>query len=151
MANDDHNYDDVRGDELGPGDNILKALASLALDQKRKEAEVARIEEQLNVAKAELKQLAETDIPKLMDEAGMENYTTKDGIKIKINEKIRGSIPKATEAKAFEWLAEHGHGDLIKRLVSVQFNKDEEAWAAKFVRDMNQRKKKLNHAHSMKA
>lgn len=143
MANDEHNYDDHKVDARGPGDNILKALADLAMDQKRAELTVAKAEEALNLAKAELKRIAETDIPKLMDEAEMTEYTTKDGVKIKISEKIRGSIPKANEVKAFEWLKENKHDDLIKREFKIQFNKDEEAWAAKFVRDLNARKKKL--------
>jgi hypothetical protein len=100
-----YDYDEHKAEARGAGDNILKQLSSLALDQKRAELEVAQAEEQLALAKARAQaHIAEHVIPELMDAAEMAEYTTKDGIKIKINEKVRGSIPKATEAQAFQWL-----------------------------------------------
>lgn len=139
---DDYNYDDHKGDHDAK-DNILAALSAAAMDQKRKEAEVARIEEQLAVAQAELKTIAEHTIPELMDAAEMESFTTKDGIVIKIVQKIRGSIPKATEAKAFEWLKDNKHDDLIKREFKIGFGKEEETWANKFLADLKKRKRPL--------
>lgn len=142
MSDDDHNYDDIKR-EIMPNDNILAQLAGAALDQKRAELAVTKAEETLALAQAELKRLSERVIPELMDAAETTSHTTKDGIVIKMTEKIRGSIPKATEAKAFQWLKDNEHDDLIKREFKIQFNKDEEAWAEKFTRDLNQRKKKL--------
>jgi hypothetical protein len=137
-----YNYDDIKR-EIGPGDNVLAQLSGLALDQKRLEAEVAKAEEALAEAQAKLKQVAERDIPQLMDAAEMTSYTTKDGITIKIKETIRGSIPEATKEQAFEWLREHDHDNLIKREFNIQFNKAEEAWAKKFEADLRKRKKPL--------
>lgn len=142
MAEETYDYSDIK-QELNPKDNILAALSALALEQKKAEEAVAKAEEALAKAKEELAAIAEKRIPELMDAAEMTSYTTKDGVKIAIKEKIHGSIPKATEDKAFAWLAEHGHDDLIKREFKIQFNKNEESWAAKFKRDLEQRKKKL--------
>lgn len=140
---DPHNYDDVKVDARGPGDNILASLSGLAMDQKRAEVVVARAEEALALAKAELARISEREIPDLMDKAEMTEYTTKDGIKIKISEKVRGSIPKATEAQAFAWLTENKHDDLIKREFKIGFGKNEEAWAKKFLADLQKRKRPL--------
>jgi hypothetical protein len=140
---DPYNYDDVKADARGPGDNILASLSSLALDQKRAEVAVAQAEEALALAVANLKRISEHEIPELMDKAEMVDYTTKDGITIKIGEKVRGSIPKANEEKAFTWLKDNGHDDLIKREFKIQFGKTEEAWAKKFLTDLNKRKRPL--------
>lgn len=143
MADDIYNYDDIKQEERGPGDNILASLSALALEQKRAEVAVAKAEEALALATAELKRISEQTIPDLMDVAKMEEYTTSDGIKIKIGVKIRGSIPKATEAQAFQWLMDQKHDDLIKREFKIQFGKNEEAWAKKFLADLQKRKRPL--------
>jgi len=142
-VSDQYNYDDLKQDSRGAGDNILAQLSGLALDQKRAEAEVAKAEEALATAKAELSRISEREIPDLMDKAEMAEYTTKDGIKIKIKEKVHGSIPKATEAQAFEWLKENEHDNLIKREFKIQFGKDDEKWADKFLKDLQKRKRPL--------
>lgn len=139
----DYDYDDLKQEVRGAGDNILAQLAGLALEQKRAEAEVAKAEEALAVAKTELKRLCEQEIPDLMDKAETSDHTTKDGIRIKIKEKVHGSIPKANEEKAFTWLKEHNHDALIKREFKIQFGKDEEAWAQKFLKDLQKRKRPL--------
>lgn len=127
----------------GPGDNVLAQLSAMAMEQKQAEAEVARLEEELKKAQAKLKDLSEHKIPELMDAAEVKEFTTKDGIKIKIVEKIRGSIPEANAPKAFAWLEEHGHDNLIKREFKIEFGKNEEAWARKFEADLKKRKRPL--------
>lgn len=129
----------------GPGDNLLAQLSGLALDQKRAEAEVARLEEALRKAKETLKDISEHRMPALMDEAEMSEFKTKDGIKIKIKETIRASIKDENAAKAFAWLEEHEHGNLIKREFKIEFGKDEESWAKRFQSDLAKRKKPLKH------
>jgi hypothetical protein len=42
----------------------------------------------------------------------------------------RGSIPKEREVEAFRWLRDHGHGDLIKNVVSSTFGKGEDDMAS---------------------
>lgn len=128
----------------GPGDNVLTAIAGAALEQKRAEAEVARLEDELKAAQNKLRDIAERQLPELMDAAEMTTCETRDGIVVKIREKIRGSIPKGKEAPAFEWLGDHGHDKLIKRRVIIEFNREDAAWARKFEADMRRRKRPLN-------
>lgn len=135
-----HDYSEFKD---GPGDNVLARISGLALDQKEAEAEVARCEEALKKAQEKLRDIAEHQLPALMDEAEVKECTTKDGIKVKIVEKIRGSIPAATAEKAFAWLEEHNHGKLIKREFKIEFSKGDEAWAKKFEADLRKRKKPL--------
>ena len=85
-----------------------------------------------------------TRLPDLMDELELSEFTTMGGVKLKLAENIRGSIPAATAEDAFAWLEEHGHDRLIKRTFQIEFGKDQEAWANKFERDCAQRKRQLN-------
>ncbi len=137
-----HDYSDFKD---GPGDNVLARISGLALDQKEAEAEVARCEEALKKAQERLRDISEHQLPALMDEAEVKECVTKDGIKVKIVEKIRGSIPKDNADRAFGWLEEHGHGKLVKREFKIEFGKGDEAWAKKFQQDLDKRKKKLKY------
>lgn len=138
-----HDYSDFKE---GPGDNLLAQISVTALEQKEAEAEVARCEEALKLAQAKLRRISDETLPALMDEAEMTTCETRDGIVVKVHEKIRGSLPKGRERPAFQWLAENGHDDLIKREFNIQFDKDEEAWAKKFESDLRKRKRPVNVA-----
>ena len=140
------------------GDNMLAQLSGLALDQKIAEAKVEKVTEELRVAKEELALIAEIKIPELMDEAEMTDFTTRDGINICIKENFRASIPEANKPKAFAWLAEHGHDNLIKREFKIEFGKNEEKWAKKFQAYLAKRKepfklevKREVHANTLSA
>lgn len=130
--------------QTGPGENILAQLSATAVELKQAQAEEARLEQELKDAKARVRHLSERALPELMDAAEMSEFSTKDGIKIKVDERIRASIPAANHVNAMSWLEEHGHENLIKRQVIVEFDRDEEAWANKFQRDCEKRKKPLN-------
>lgn len=136
-----HDYSEFKD---GPGDNLLAQIAVTALEQKEAEAEVERCQDALKEAQNKLRRISEETLPALMDEAEMATCETRDGIVVKVQEKIRGSLPKGREAPAFAWLEEHGHEDLIKREFKIQFGKDEEAWAKRFESDLLKRKRPVN-------
>lgn len=104
----------------------LAQLQDLAEQQAKAEAEVARIEADLNAARERLKDLSERRVPELMDEIGLGDFTTRTGLKITIEETIRASIPKPRSYEAFTWLINNNHAALIKRSVSVDFGKGED-------------------------
>lgn len=126
------------------GDNGVARLSGLAKDQVRAEALVEKLEEELKAAKKELKHIQEFQLPELMSELGVDQFATKDGIKISVKEAVRGSISHGNAPEAFKWLEEHGQANLIKRNFIIDFGKDEEKWANKFERDLAKRKKALN-------
>ena len=134
---------DYSGFRDAPADNILARLSELAKKQLHAEAEVARLERALKEAQQALQDIKERQVPAVMDEAEMKDFTTRDGLKIKIQEKIRGSIPEATAEQAFAWLEQHKFDNLIKREFKIEFGKDEEAWAKKFMADLAKRKRPL--------
>lgn len=110
----------------------LAQITKLALVQKQHEVTVARLEEELVKAKADLSLVAETEIPTLMDEVGMTEFTMSDGSKVKATKKTRGSINEERRLKAHAWLDEHGHGNLLTRQFIVDFDKEQEDQAKEF-------------------
>ncbi len=126
------------------GDNAMQRLAGLAKEQLDAEALVAGVEERLKEAQAALNNIYMTRLPDLMDELHLTEFSTDNGLKIKIRQKIRGSIPKDHESEAFKWLEDHDNGNMIKRQCVIQFGLAEEGWARKFMADCRKRKKQLN-------
>ncbi len=105
------------------GDNSLGLLRSLAAEQRAAEMEVARLERELVEAKEHLRDVSEVRLPEAMDEVGVPEFSTVDGLKIKIQEVVRTSMGsnEVEKARALDWLEENGHGKLIKRVLEVPF------------------------------
>lgn len=116
--------------------NALAELSLLADRQAEAALRVAELEKQLEEARDRLRDISERQLPEKMDELGMEEFKTRTGLRIRIKEAIRTSIPKARQAEAFEWLRQNGYGGLIKRIVAVKFGKGEDEVAEKLARDL---------------
>lgn len=109
----------------------LQALARAQVDA---EALVLKCEEDLKKAQKLLADIAEGQLPELMDKLRLTEFKTDDGLPIKILDKIRASIPKAREREAFKWLRDHNNGKLIKRKVSIPFAVGEDKEADKLLK-----------------
>lgn len=143
-----HDYSQFE-QETPRSDTLLKRLSQLAKDQVAAETLIANLEAQMIEAKAALRFITDDKIPTTLDELGLEDFTTTDGIKVEVKEKLRGSIPKGKEGPAFKWLDDHDQGNLIKRQFMIEFGKGDEGWANKFEGDLKKRKKPLNVARKM--
>jgi hypothetical protein len=126
------------------GDNSMARLYGLAQKQKEAEALVTALQKQLADAQTALDLIAGKELPELMQELRLSDFTLDNGTKITIKESIHTSIPKARQDDAFKWLEDHGHSGVIKRQFKIAFNRDEEAWANKFQADLAKRKKPVN-------
>lgn len=124
----------------------LAQITALALEQKRHEATVARLEEALAVAKEDLNIIAEDKIPTLMDEVGMQEFVMSDGSKVKTTKKTRGSINEKRRPMAHAWLDDNGHGNLLTRQFIVDFDKDQEDQAAEFKAVLEESEDPLRYA-----
>jgi hypothetical protein len=111
------------------GDRLarLRKTADLLIDA---ELQVAAKEEELREAKDARNHLAEVVIPEAMAELELEEITTTNGDRIKIDKKVRASIGNR-KAAAFKWLVENGHGGIIKRSVRVHIGREADDVAAK--------------------
>ena len=64
----------------------LKTVSSLAQEVSNWEGKVAELEEQLKTAKAKLLELTDRDLPDLMAEVGITNFTLADGSKLEVKQ-----------------------------------------------------------------
>lgn len=105
------------------GDNILAQIAVTARDILEARDDVVQAEEILKQKQARLRSLQEDILPELMAEAGQEELTTIDGLKVSIKELVRGQPSKENEREAFEWLRESGNGGIIKAKLEADLGK----------------------------
>lgn len=111
----------------------LAEVTKLANDQHIAETKVANLSHQLEQAEKELAQIAEHKLPELMDELGLTNFTTSNGIKVNIKEKVRASIAVENRPKAYSWLEDNNYAGMIKSNVVINFGRDELEEANKVV------------------
>lgn len=122
----------------------LAELSRLAELQRLLENEAAQLEAQLEAKQQQLRVLTEETLPHAMDSVGMSEFRTQTGLRIKIADTVRASIPKDRAVEAVAWLDKHGYANLVKRRFDIQFNKEDEVWANKFAADLAKRKRQLN-------
>lgn len=91
---------------------------------------VEHCEKSLKFVKDALRKNVEEDIPNALEEFGMTEITTNDGSKVSVKLLYRGHITNINKAKAFQWLRDNNHGDLIKNEIKITFGKGEDAEAA---------------------
>ena len=136
------NYDDIFEENVT--DNALTQIKETAEQQEQAEVAVEKATEELSIAKKEFVRISEKVFPDLLNSLEMTEDLTVAGLRVQLAEKLRGSIPVKHRDEAIKWLTRKGHGDIVKRQIVIEFSKDEEKWADKFMRDCAQRKKQLN-------
>ena len=112
----------------------LTSVASLAKKQKNQEQKVKDLEAELKEAKKELLLISDEEIPNLMSETGLSSLKLDDGSSLDIKNIYGASILVANREKAYDWLREHGHDDIIKNRVVATFGRGQEDDAKVFMR-----------------
>lgn len=116
--------------------DALATLTGLAEKQAKIESDISDLEAQLTAKREELREVAERQVPELMDSLNLAQFKTASGLKIEVAETIRASIPKALAPRAFAWLREHGNAAMIKRAVSIAFGKGQDDTADKLAQKL---------------
>lgn len=128
-----------------PEDKDLKKIATLAKQYTDLEKEIADLENKLKTKKAEWEALRGNALPLAMTEVGVKKFELTGGGKVVLHSSYVGAITEANRPLAHAWLEKSGNGSIIKHLITIIFDKGEEAWAKKFMKDMAQRKKPLRY------
>lgn len=109
----------------------MARLAALADQQYETEMTIAALEADIQAARARLKELSEFEIPDLMDELGITEFTTASGTTISVKEAIRcGNL---SNPDGLAWLRENQQGGMIKSEVTVPFPKGGDEAARRLV------------------
>lgn len=128
----------------GPTDAEIAIVRDTAEKAMSLTMEIARLNDELERANAGLKLLLEATLPNAMIAARLEAWPIANGSQYVLNKMVAGSITKENLPAAHAWLEEHGHGDMIKRKITIQFGRDQVSWAKKFLADCRKRKTPLN-------
>jgi len=116
-------------DELEPAvptKEQMLALERLISDARMLEKQIEKIEEELKDLNKTYYRLTTADIPDAMAMAGTISFTTTAGLKVKVQDIVRGSLPKTEPEKraaAIKWLEENGAADIIKDEIVVAVEK----------------------------
>lgn len=127
MTLDDSHFDTIAAPSSGELNDIelRVARATEIINQ------LSSIEELTKQLGKELREITEQQLPDLMASAGVSEFKTKAGVKVKIHDFVRGSLPKeeGERKKALTWIEDQGAGDLIKDRVSIEFGRKEHNFA----------------------
>jgi len=111
-------------------DEQLKRVSANSTLLKQIQDDIEVLEAQLKLKREAARHLEESYIPELMDELGLESVTLTDGTKLTVKPFVAAHISKDHEAEAFQWLEDHGYGDIIKERTVVNVHPSTlKAWA----------------------
>ena len=124
---------DVREEMLKDSTDLLdnvevNTIAAECVNLKKKEDEIADLEEQLKKKKEEADFISSNVIPELLAEQGLSEIKLADGSKVSVKKEFRATVPKddTKRENALQWLRTNGLGDIIKNNVSVTFGRGED-------------------------
>lgn len=123
MSDDYSDFDTV----ITPDANQLKAIETIVQEAYRLMTTIDTYEAGLKAAKAELAALTHKAIPDAMAAAGTSDFTTTNGVKVKIKDVLAGTLPKepGARAQALKWLEEHEGRSIIKGTLTAEFERGE--------------------------
>ena len=107
-------------------DDALKDISELSQKLVDLEDEASVLEKALKKIKEDARKISEEVIPEKMNEMNLTSISLKDGSKLEVVPAIYASIPAKYKEEAFDWLRDHGHGDLIKNQLSASFGRGED-------------------------
>lgn len=119
--------------QQGPTDDQLRGIAGTVETLTALRARMAKAEEWMKQAKAQVEEIETSTLPELMDACGLESFKLTDGSIIEIKKIVAGSIPAKNREDAFAWLRAQGHDFLIKSEVKVALGKGMDSLAASVV------------------
>ena len=142
-------------DDVAPASNSLGAITEMGQEMFNLQKEINELNDLLKQKKQSLMKLAEQDLPDLMQELNVKDFTLNNGAKVEVQDIASGSIPSASaiqkakgddkaelevrQQQCFDWLRANGAGDLIKSNVEVQFGRDEDQACNNFTDELRER------------
>ena len=135
----DDPYADFKDDKI-PG-NLDTVLIQLADELAEADALIAIKEKELEEAKDNRKDIAESRIPAATD--GLDGkFALSDGRTLEVKEDIRSSIAGDKRIPAIAWLDANDYGHIVKRQQIVEFGKDSDEAVEAFNKAMKKHMKK---------
>jgi len=106
-----------------PIDSQLKVITKIGEKVVENKRNIARLDEEVKLAKEKLKKIVEEELPDAMTSVNLRTFELEDGTNFSVKDEIFVSIREDRRAGALKWLEDNGHGDLIKHDVKVSFGR----------------------------
>ena len=106
-------------------DPALGRVAPLAAQQLRLESKVAEAEQSLKDRKKALAEIAERELPDLMVELGLTDFTTADGLRVTVKDVLSAWTTGKYRDAIFAWLHATDNDSLISHEVVAKFGRGE--------------------------
>lgn len=141
---------------VGASNSGLAEISALAKAQYEAAMNVAELEDALKEAKKTLRRISEEDLPQAMEQVGVLDFTTSDGLAITLKPDVQCSIPAPRREEAYEWLISNGFGGIIKSDLELMFDREERAKAEKLAEQLTKKGYTVTlnssiHAQTLKA
>jgi len=118
--------EDVVGSFPVPNDTDLALVSSLVQRQKKLENDLALYEELVEGTKKNLTEVREKFLPEALARFGLLEIVMLDGSRVTIKPDTFVSIPEKSRKDAYDWLRQHGFGNIIEEEISVPLAKGAE-------------------------
>jgi len=122
-------FDEMEEDALAEvtvaSDADLVSLGTLVEKQIEMEDAVIQLDNALKEAKENLQFHKTKTVPEHMNAIGTGLWSSADGTVVQLKPFVSASIPKSNKEEAYAWLIEHGHDDIIKNEVVLNFGMKE--------------------------
>ena len=127
----DINFEKDRVDSVTQIDSTKK-LSDEVIALRNLENQVTESEKHVKSLKEKARELSQVVIPKMMQEMNITKLKLKDGASIEVTNFYSARITPEKQEEAFNWLREHGLGDIIKNDVTVTFGRGEDNKASAY-------------------
>jgi hypothetical protein len=138
----------------------LASITKLAKKQVKLQKDIKKAGEKLTEMNQELTQLAEVDIPSLMNEVGLALLRLKSGDEIEIKTETYASIAEKNWPKVMAWLKKNNFDGIVKDEIKIVLGKGMSKEAEKIMAVLEKATKKMSvdpqekksiHAGTLKA
>lgn len=97
------------------------ALRAKADELLQAQSDVARLEDELKTAKARVEAIATHEMPEIMDDAEVSEFTMTDGTKFSIKESTFVNLKVENRAAFYAWCEANGLAGVIKSTIEIPF------------------------------
>ena len=130
-------WEQDQSDTLQEGGGDLAELNKKVKKLEACENRLEKLMEEVDTLKSNIKKISYEEIPDLLAEKGLASLKLSDGTVVEVKKVINAYLPKADRdpegrEKAFQWLRDNGHGDIIKNDITVSFGRGEDNKAVEY-------------------
>lgn len=118
-------------------DDSMKRLTAMAKVLHETKQEIIAVSERLKKLQTDESLIETEDMPELMRELEMKNFTLLDGTKIEVLEDLKCGISEANRPAAHDWLRDNKFGGIITTVLSVSYAPGEVELAAEHAEEIS--------------